>query len=251
MIVYANGCSFGLPVGENKTCYSEIIAKKFNAQLINKHIAGTGNRRLIRSSLRDLIEIGNTPNEKIVALIGLSFFFRTELWQPTKPANQNDGHFHPITTDFRPITDKKSWYYTGIEAEYKATDLAVRDWYKQHLLWQNKESIITDQLADIIMFASFCQEYNIDYLIWNNADVWPDSPEVDVNSPFLKDFVTCVLKNVNIVDPWNFAFLPWALSQGLRPIDEQIYAEYGHPGPEAHSRLAEFLIERLTHKENS
>ena len=119
MIVYANGCSFGLPVGPEAICYSELIAQRLNAQLISKHTAGSGNRRLIRSSLRDLIELKKKSNEKILALIGLSFFFRTELWQPELPATPNDGHFHPIRTDHIRKTSKSQYYSGDIEKEYK------------------------------------------------------------------------------------------------------------------------------------
>jgi len=245
MIVYANGCSFGLPIGSDSVCYSQIIAKTLNAQLISSHFEGCGNRRIIRSSLRDLLELKKKSNKKILALIGLSFFFRTELWQPHLPATPNDGHFRPIRTDAVVRTTKNQYYTGNIEQEYKNTDPMVRDWYKQCLIWQSKESIITDQLADIVMFASFCQHQEIDYLIWNNADIWPGLPEVNINDIFIKDFVNVALNKINLIDPWKFAFLPWALDQGLEPVDKDVYGEYGHPGPEAHRRLSAFLLEKI------
>jgi hypothetical protein len=245
MIVYANGCSFGLPPGPGTISYSQIISEKLDAQLINKHTEGTGNRRLIRSSLRDLIELKKQSNEKILALLGLSFFFRTELWQPHLPAVSNDGHFHPVRSS-RVVRTSKSQYYSGdIDQESKNIDPMVRDWFRQQLIWQNKESLITEQVTDIIMFGTFCQQQGIDYLIWNNADIWPGHPEVNIHDVFLKDFVEFALHNVNLIDPWQFAFLPWALEQGLEPIDKDQYGDYGHPGQEAHKRLAFFLSEKI------
>jgi hypothetical protein len=245
MIVYANGCSFGLPVGPDSVCYSQLIAEKLNAQLVNSHRPGSGNRRIIRSSLRDLIELKKKSNEKILALVGLSFFFRTELWQPDLPATPNDGHFHPIRTETVVRTTKNQYYTSNIEQECKTIDPMTRDWFKQWMIWQNKESIITDQLADIVMFTSFCCEQKIDYLIWNNADIWPGLPEVDINDVFIRDFVSVALNKINLIDPWKFAFLPWALDQGLEPVDKDLYGEYGHPGPEAHRRLSAFLLEKI------
>jgi len=245
MIVYANGCSFGLPIGEEKISYSRIIANDFNAQLISKHRAGSGNRRLIRTSLRDLIDLKKQTNEKILALIGLSFFFRTELWQPNLPATDNDGHFSPVFTVPPPIKSKDQYYTRNIDEVYQNTNVDVRDWYKQWVLWQNKESLLTEQLSDIIMFSSFCQQHNIEYLIWNNADLWPSKPDVDRNDIFIKSFADYALTHTKLIDPWEFAFLPWALAQGLEPIDKEYYSEYGHPGPEAHKRLANFLLTKI------
>lgn len=241
MIVYANGCSFGLPPGSGTASYSQLIAENLDAQLINKHAGGTGNRRLVRSSLRDLIELKKQSDEKILALLGLSFFFRIELWQPHLPAVSNDGHFHPVRTS-NIVTTSKS---RDIDPESKNMDPMVQDWFRQQMVWQNKESIITELLTDIIMFGAFCQQQNIDYLIWNNADIWPGRPEVNVHDVFLKDFVEFALHKVNLVDPWKFAFLPWALEQGLEPIDKDQYGIYGHPGQEAHKRLAVFLSEKI------
>lgn len=246
MIVYANGCSFGLPKGKPPICYGSAIADHFGARLINKHIEGSCNRRIIRSSLRDLIDLTTHTDEHILVLIGLSFIFRTELWQPEIPAVDNDGNFHPINTAQR-IWGKKQDYYIGdIEKECQYTDLEVRDWHKQHLLWQSKESQVTEHLVDLTMFSAFCRQHRLKYLIWNNADFWPAHPDVDRTDKFIAPFYNYLLSDTNFIDPWEFAFLPWALDQGLEPVDADVYGDYGHPGPEAHLKLAQFLLERLS-----
>jgi len=244
MIVYANGCSFGLPVGDPKTSYNIQIAKKLDADLVSRHRGGVCNRRIIRTSIRDLITLRKKEN-KIVALIGLSFFFRTELWQMDLPAVDNDGHFHSINMNIDRVIESKSFYSGDIEDAYKNTNVLTRDWYKQWLIWQNKEALLTELLADLVMFSNFCKNENISYLVWNNADLWPGHPEVNKEDIFIKDLVEYALNHCNIIDPWSFAFLPWALSQGFQPIDKELYGEYGHPGPQAHSKLADFLMDNI------
>ena len=56
MIIYSNSCSFGA-LNNSYPVYSEIIAKTLNAQLVNKGKPGSCNRRIIRTTLRDLNEI--------------------------------------------------------------------------------------------------------------------------------------------------------------------------------------------------
>jgi hypothetical protein len=245
MIVYANGCSFGRPVGKTPVSYSSIIAEHYHAKLINKHIAGSCNRRIIRSSVRDLLELKQKTNEDVLVLIGLSFIFRSELWQPDLPAVDNDGHFHPVRTTSRIWQDKQDYYTGDIQKECENTDPAVRDWYKQCLIWQNKESLVTEQLLDLLMFAAFCKQQELKCLIWNNANLWPNHPAVNRQDIFIKSFVDHALTSTNLIDPWEFAFLPWALAQGLEPIDRHIYGDYGHPGPVAHQKLAYFLLDKI------
>lgn len=245
MIVYSNACSFGMPVGSPPLSYNSIIANHYGATLVSNHVPGSCNRRIVRSSLRDLIDLKQNNNDDILVLVGLSFIFRTELWQPDIPANKNDGHFHPIRTNSRIWKNKQDYYVGNIEKECEHADPNLVDWYKQYLLWQNKESLVTEQLADLIMFAAFCQQQNLKYLIWNNADLWPGPPAVDRYDIFIKNFVDHAMTNINLIDPWEFAFLPWALDQGLEVIDRHQYGDYGHPGPVAHERLANFLLHKI------
>lgn len=245
MILYSNGCSFGLPVGSPARSYNTVLSAAIGADLISEHRPGSCNRRIVRTSLRDLISLRQRTADNILVLIGLSFFFRTELWQTHLPPTSTDGHFHPVSIDRLHVIQTKTHYSGDIEDAFRNTDVRVRDWYKQYLIWQNKEALLVDLLGDICMFIAFCQQHDMSCLIWNNADIWPGQPQVNQDDVFMKDFKNHAMQHGNLIDPWQFAFLPWALQQGFKPVDYDLYGDYGHPSPEAHEKLADFLLSEL------
>jgi hypothetical protein len=56
MIVYSNSCSFGAP-GQGHRVYADYVEETFDASLINQGKPSSCNRRILRTSLRDLIQI--------------------------------------------------------------------------------------------------------------------------------------------------------------------------------------------------
>jgi hypothetical protein len=244
MIVYANSCSFGLSPQSNPA-YSEIIGKNLSATVINRAKSGSCNRRIIRSSLRDLLELKQTSNKQILALIGLSFFFRTELWQPNIPAVDNDGNFHSVSIHINHVIKTNDYYSGDVEDAYNNTDSSVRDYYRQWLIHQSKEALITELITDIIMFSAWCRDNDIKCLIWNNASIWPALPEVNCDDIFLKSLSQQLLSELGVVNPWKFSFIEWAQSRGHKPYDAEIHGKYGHPGSTAHIDLAQHLLTEL------
>lgn len=246
MIVYSNSCSFGATT--TYPVYSEWIAKHFDSGLINKGKPSACNRRIIRTSVRDLLEIKKQHSD-IICLIGLTFITRTELWQPNIPADSNDGNFHSITVDFK----KLNWVDGIANAivpdihQYAAAD--VQEYYKQWLLHMNKEAILTDLATDIIMFLNFCQTQNIKLLLWSNTQTWPAGPEIAVNDVFFQTLYQTLISSTMVIDPWQFSFRDYALQQGFRPIDEDRYGPDGHPGSQAHESFAQYLLKYIKEKE--
>jgi hypothetical protein len=175
--------------------------------------------------------------------------FRAELWQPDIPAVDNDGNFHSITVNFKKINWVQNLVDTRIEDIWKEAPATVQEYYKQWLLHMSKEAIITDLSADIIMLKDFCLQNNIKILIWSNTQLWPKEPEVAISDVFLKDFTKILLNSDCIIDPWKFSFQQFALDQGHRPKDEDVYGISGHPSVAAHVDFANYLIEYLKEKE--
>lgn len=243
MIVYSNSCSFGAPQ-EHKT-YSDHISEYYNATLINHGIGGSCNRRIIRSSLRDLIDL-KKQDDNILVLIGLTFISRTELWQPWLPATMNDGHFSSVAVD-----DKKiDWSIHGlidslVSDIYNLADNRIKNYYKHWLEHFHPESEVTNLLCDLIMFSGWADQNKIRYLIFSNTDVLPKADKVGYDSPFISSLRQQVTNNKNIIDLWNLCFGKYALDAGLRPKDYDLYAHHGHPGAEAHQLFANFLLNYL------
>jgi len=243
MIVYANSCSFGAP-GQGHAIYPEVIAQHYQADLINAGRPASCNRRIIRTTVRDLIEIKKQSND-ILCLLGLSFISRTELWQPSIPAVDNDGNFHPLSVDHRRFDWSQGLVFTQIPNIHEYADPTVKDYYKQWLLHMSKEAIITDLLTDILMLQGFCQYHSIKILIWSNAQVWPGAPEVSVVDLFLSSLVKEVADSKNVIDPWTFCFLDYARSLGHTFKDQDIYGFTGHPDETSHVDFGKHLINRL------
>lgn len=246
MIVYSNSCSFGTK--QEHLIYSELVADAFSASLVNAGKPGSCNRRIVRTSLRDLIDLKNKNNE-ILCLVGLSFISRTELWQPSIPAVSNDGNFHSLAVDHTKFKWTQGLVDTQITDIHLAAPTQVQEYYKQWLLHMSKEAIITDTIADIIMLKDFCLQNNINILIWSNTQIWPSEPEVATSDVFLKDFVEYISASKHIINPWKFSFQQYAIEQGYRPKDEHLYGLTGHPGETAHRDFANFLINYIKQKE--
>lgn len=244
MIVYANSCSFGDPKSLHKI-YPDFVAEHFSAKLINKGRGATGNRRIVRTTLRDLLDLKINNTQPLLALVGLSYLSRTELWQPNIPAVDNDGNFSPILINDEKIDWSLGLLATKVDDVYNYTDAEVKEYYKQWLNHMSKEALVTDLLTDIIMLVGFCNNHNIKLLLWNNTQLLPTQPEVAIDDVFLKTFVDTVNQSPNVIDLWNFSFATYALSKGFKPADQHIYGINGHPGEFAHENFAEYLINEI------
>tara|TARA_R110000803_G_C11870845_1_gene308396 strand:- start:43 stop:762 length:720 start_codon:yes stop_codon:yes gene_type:complete len=239
MIIYSNSCSFGA-LNNSYPVYSEIIAKTLNAQLVNKGKPGSCNRRIIRTTLRDLNEI----TDDVIVLIGLTFISRSEIWRPDLPAVDNDGHFYQIKP-----TQKLSWpnglMDTIIPNIHEKVDPEIRNYYKEWILHYDREATMTELCADLVMLIGWLRSKGITYKIFSNVDKLEGSEYIGYNSPFISSLQDTILKDEGVIDPWKFSFGTFAREQGLRPIDEDVLGVHGHPGARAHELFAKYLTEKL------
>jgi len=241
MILYSNSCSFGAS-GQGHKIYPEVVAESLSAELHNDGRNGSCNRRIIRSSLRSLIELTKT-NKKITALIGLTFLSRTELWQPHLSAVDNDGDFHTIGSQKINELDWSKGQDKPINSNvHEYADAEVKDYFKHWLIHYSKEGAITDLISDLIMLHSFAVNNNINILIFSNCERFPGHPEVDRQSPFLASLLDYVKLNTNIIDPWEFSFANFSHERGHIPKDVERFGPTGHPGKQAHQDFGEYLL---------
>lgn len=244
MIVYSNSCSFGAP--QEHVIYPEFVATELSAELINNGAPASCNRRIIRSSVRSLIEIQKTYNGPVLALIGLSFISRTELWQPQLPPSVGDGDFHPITSaGIQGLDWSGGLLNTRHPDVHKYADTEVKDYYKQWLLHFSKEAEVTNLLADVIMLESFARSIDVKILIFCNCQTLPSLPDVDTTAPFLYSFKEHADTKNSIIDLWNFSFADFALGRGHLPKDQDKYGLNGHPGEQAHCEFGKYLLEKF------
>jgi len=246
-LVYSNSCSFG-ESGQGHDIYPEIVAKNLKAQLINRGKGGSCNRRIIRTTLRDLAEL-KKKHENILTLIGLTFISRTELWQPWNPAVDNDGHFSSIMVDHKKI----NWSINGLMDTVvpnieNLADLQIQEYYKQWLTHYHPESELTNLLTDLMMFIGWANNNNINYCIFSNVDVLPGNDRVGYDSPFISSLRNSIEEEPYVINPWTFSFGSYALKHNLKPKDYHLYKQHGHPGEKAHVLFANFLLNYLQNK---
>lgn len=235
MLVYSNSCSFGFTNGPK--AYPELIAEHLGARIINNGMSACCNRRIIRTSLRDLLELRQTTGDHILALIGLTMLSRTEKWQPWLDQNHNDGDFASIRID----SSRFNWT-NGLNTEHKDVwkyaDKNLRNYYKEWLLLYDPEERVVELLADIVMFVDWARANNINCLVFNNMECLPEWGQ----TPFLDTFKSKLEQSDNVIDLWKFSFRDYAWSLGHVPYDVEKYGEHGHPNQQAHIDFAEHLI---------
>jgi hypothetical protein len=242
MIVYSNSCSFGAPK-QGHTVYADKIAEYFNATLINSGIPGSCNRRIIRSSIRDLLTLQHQhADEDILALVGLSFISRTELWQPSLPPTETDGDFHPIAINWSNLDFTNGLIDTIIPDIHKFAHSSVQNYYKQWLDHYSPEAEVTNLITDLISLTGLLKSRNIRYLIFSNVDVLPGAPLIDYTAPFLSSLYSDINNDPNVLDLLNFSFGTYALTKNYIPKDVHLFGKHGHPNEQAHIDFATYLI---------
>jgi hypothetical protein len=246
-LIYCNGCSYSdedySEVMKNKT-YSNFLQEKIGGFVLNKAISGSNNRRIIRTSLHDLIlQRELNPTQKIIALIQLTFEIRGELWyDELNTTIEEESHF--VTHQFSGMLDWR-------DRLLKLLDIGVYNAKikeKSHLEFLKKYSEgraffyspyqeRINLYTDLYMFINTCEKLNIQYLIFHGPIV------EKLQNEYLLDFLEKrILNNNKVIDFNKFAFCTWCQSQGFSPLRETENFEIGHYGPDAHKAFAEQLI---------
>ena len=217
MILYSNSDSYGvLSTGKR---YSDFIGEKLNIKVINNGLGGCCNTRILRTSVRDLLEL-KKQNKEVLAIIGLTHPNRTEYWSNT--AIGNDGHFKSIQANN---------YLTG---DIKKFSDAYNRLY-------NDEAVTINLLLELIMFTSFLKLNKIKYLIWNGSK---NMKPVDFSTPFIKNFYEEIQNDSSIIDLFDFSFSKYcSIIKGYIPYDYNLYKLDGHHAEIAHKDFADYLLE--------
>lgn len=249
-LIYCNGDSYSdenlySPLLKKKT-YIYTVGEKFNGYVINKAISGSCNRRIIRTTVSDmLIERKTNPDQKIIVLIGLSFELRSEIWidDPIKKYPPEESNFR--THIFSRQTAWRENLLNDTDIESPNANQVNKKFYKKYsegrAFFYSPYAERINLLCDIIMLRKFLESLNIGFLIFQS----PKSERLE--SDFLLDqFKKEIVDDRRIFDFETFSFCSWAYEQGFTPLDYQDRPIIGHYGPDAHKSFAEeILIPRL------
>lgn len=234
-MLYVNGDSYAKI--SNGARYSEFLAEHFECKCMNAAVPGSSNRRIFRTSLRDLISL-KQHHEKIVAIISLTFPLRTEIWDSTVANTPfiNDGEFISIQT-----TRSKNWFFDRSET----TTSKYQDYINEWLRWYNIEAETVELLKEILLLTTWCKHHNIKYVLFSG----PPQEPVDLKSSFIDSLYQEVAKDTNIIDIFENSFTQWCVDRNHVPIDDFTQNVHGtnyiigHHGEVAHKDFANFLIE--------
>ena len=245
-LIYCNGDSYSdenfhepLLVGNT---YVNSVASYVNGFAINKAISGSCNRRIIRTTIHDLIlQRKLNPAQQIIALVGLSFEIRSELWadELTTPVLPEESNFktHQFTTQV-------SWrenLLAGIDIKPKNKDKLNKNFFKKfsdgRAFFYSPYAERINLLTDLIMFRSFCESLNINFLVFQ-------SPKAEkLESDYLLDFLKgCLVDDKRFFDLETFGFCDWCAAQKFTPLDFPDRPQIGHYGPDAHAAFAEKIL---------
>lgn len=249
-LIYCNGDSYS---NENyhstlkENVYANAVGRACGGFVINQSINGSCNRRIIRTTIHDMIQQRQlNPEQKIIALIGLSFELRSELWIDNINENTRSEESNLRTHTF---SDQLNW------RENLLKDIAINspNDYAQHNKFFEKFSQgrafffspyaeRINLLCDLIMLRALLDSLNIHFIIFQ-------SPAAEkLQSDYLLDFFKKQIAEDNrFLDLETFGFCDWCNEQGFVPLDSLDRPKIGHYGPEAHIAFAEkILIPKLT-----
>lgn len=248
-LIYCNGDSYSndrySPSLLNGT-YANVVAESCQGFVINKSINGSCNRRIIRTALHDLIlQRQQNPMQKIIALIGLSFELRSEIWvdEIKKPIAPEESNF--VTHIFTKQINWRDNLLNGIEIQTPNREQLNEKFFKEYsngrAFFYSSYAERINLLTDLIMFRATLDSLNINFLVFQSPAAEP------LESDYLLDFLKNQIKDDRrFYDLEKFGFCNWANQQGFIPLDLQDTPDIGHFGSDAHRAFAvDVLLPRL------
>jgi hypothetical protein len=237
-MIYCNGDSYsdenyhGSLAGKT---YAHILGEHLGGFVINNAIKGSCNRRIIRTSVHDLIQQRqHNLEQRIIALIGLTFELRSEVWiEESTPKLAQESNFQTHT-----FVDKNNWRDLLLAGEkFFNKENKFLDKYNQGCAYYySPYAERANLLCDCVMFQALMKDLNIEFLVFQ-------SPQAEqLENEYLVDFFKSQLNTNYFIDFESFGFTDWCHQQGFVPLDFLDRPNIGHPTADAHRAFAEQII---------
>ena len=247
-LIYCNGCSYSTKI-ENHKVHADYVGEALKGFVLNNSISGSCNRRIIRTSLYDILKQRKlNPKQKIIAFISLTFELRTDLWlediTPTVPEESNftSHQFSGLPAWKERLLSGKSLGKGMTNGVDKIENDMNHSKYFTKLnegkaFYYSPYAERINLLADLIMFTSVCEKHYIDYLIFQG----PKAEKLE-NEHLLDTFKDVVASDPQIFDLEEFGFCDWAMEHKFIPIDSLEHPAIGHYKSDAHKAFAEQIL---------
>ena len=247
-LIYCNGDSYSNDqyhaslIGKT---YANVVGEHCNGFVINASIVGSCNRRIIRTSLHDLIlQRQHNPYQQIIALINLSFELRSELWVDNLSSGcPSESNF--ITHTFSSQTNWRENLLDGKDIKtpnrHKLDNKFYEKFSQGRAYFFSPYAERINLLVDLVMLKSSLDSMNIDFLIFQG----PVAEKLE--SDYLLDFFKQqIAVEHRIFDLETCGFCNWAYDQKFIPLDFLDRPNIGHYGVDAHCAFAtDVLIPKL------
>ncbi len=249
-LIYCNGDSYSdenYDLSLKNSVYANAVAAHCNGFVVNRAMSGSCNRRIVRTTLHDVIHQRNlNPTQKIIALIGLSFELRSEIWDDTRTIKSDSAESNFVTHTFSESLDWRQKLLAGLDINTTnqfGLDKKFFDYYsKGRAYFYSPYAERINLLTDLIMLKSTMHALNVDFLIFQ-------SPQAEkLESDYLLDFLKQqIAGDARFFDFEEFGFCSWCFENGFVPLNKSESPTIGHYGTDAHFAFANcVLIPRLT-----
>lgn len=247
-LIYCNGDSYSNDRYHpllNNSVYANVVGQHLNGFVINKAINGSCNRRIIRTTVHDiLLQRKLNPLQPILALIGLSFELRSELWidgnQAVEPEESNF-----VAHSFSNQINWRENLLAGADIDTRNAANLDPTFYKKYsegrAFFFSPYAERINLLTDLVMLKFLLDSLNVKFLIFQ-------SPKAEaLESDYLLDYLKeTVYTDPRILNSETFGFVNWCHENNFTPFDFLDRPEIGHYKPDAHRAFAEqFLIPKL------
>jgi hypothetical protein len=207
--------------------YSEFLSDLLNVDLlVNNGLGGACNRRILRTTVRDLIQLKSQyPTQDILSVICLGSLIRNEWWNPNANLdNSADGHF-------------QSFQIHGTDYKDQPFVRYANEWYRLY----DDEAEQTNLLMELTLLTGWLEFNQIKYIMFAGNSM--SYKKIAYDDVFIKDFANKIFSNQRILNINDFSFVKYCIDQGHRPFDYNQWKNHGHHGEVAHKDFANFLYQ--------
>jgi hypothetical protein len=244
-LIYCNGDSYS---DENYhstllgKVYANVVAEYCNGFVINKSISGSCNRRIIRTTIHDIIQQRKlNPTQQIIVLLGLTFESRSELWFDQINQNNLPEESNFITHSFSMQSEWRENLLSSIDIKtpnrYNLNEKFLKKFSDGRAFFFSPYAERINLLTDLVMLQALFNKLNIDFLIFQSPKI--ETLESDYLLDFLKQQIGDDERFINFE---IFSFNEWSRAQQFTPLDFLDYPEIGHYGSDAHKAFAEQIL---------
>ena len=240
-MIYCNGCSYTYGIGTSphdekelclKNAWPQKLSELLDTTVVNEAIPGSSNIRIFRDTVRFL-----HYNKPDLVIVMWSDAPRTEFFRPGEGELQSIGMAQVTPQNVNSI---KSFYH--------------REAYESYYSFiHSEEKAIMESLSYMVAIKQICEARNIPYISYNfKSNLWRSLERIPRHlAPNKKDIpVATLLADLNMLvgalkSPIIFGVTDDISFASICEKEHLAFSEYslGHPGIEAHKRMAEIIKE--------